>query len=184
MRVCGTRQSVDPHGYVSRFSDVWGHRVGHAHCETRVEPIHRILGWLRAPLRRGSLFRTRPERPSCRPSSGASRWRTRGLFSGYVRLRPSASLRLRRGHRDLAVLVHRHDVSVGAARSKPDSGTTSSRRRSRGCPCASRPRSPPGTLDSKNASRAFFLPPVGSISPATKLPVDAEEPNSGGVCAT
>ena len=24
MRVCGTRQSVDPHGYVSQFPDVWG----------------------------------------------------------------------------------------------------------------------------------------------------------------
>jgi hypothetical protein len=23
MRVCGTRQSVDPHGYVARFSDAW-----------------------------------------------------------------------------------------------------------------------------------------------------------------
>jgi hypothetical protein len=36
---------------------------------------------------------------------------------------------------------------------------------------------PSWTLLSKNASRAFFLPPVGSISPATQPPFEAENPN-------
>ena len=38
MRVCGTRQSVDPHGYVARFLDVWARSGPRGH----VRPGHLV----------------------------------------------------------------------------------------------------------------------------------------------